>query len=193
MYPCCLTKTDWTLSYITGRTKFSLMKESIAFHKGIRRVWSRLSAGSGTSRLGPLQWQSGATSINDAGIHKFHCGKSSGKSCRVVDQSHNVSSLWLAKSFRYRFSISIRPFYIKINSKYLRLVCLQLFNQLILREAKSSLTILMKSSRENQNIWRFNDPSDFIKLICSTGIPSKLSIEILCYSIWISPATISTR
>ena len=26
------------------------MKESIAFHKGIRRVWSRLLAGSGTSR-----------------------------------------------------------------------------------------------------------------------------------------------
>ena len=33
MYPCCLTKTEWTLSYI----KFSLMKESIAFHEGIRR------------------------------------------------------------------------------------------------------------------------------------------------------------
>ena len=27
------------------------MKQSKAFHKGIRRVWSRLSAGSGTSRL----------------------------------------------------------------------------------------------------------------------------------------------
>ena len=26
------------------------MKQSQAFHKGIRRVWSRLSAGSGTSR-----------------------------------------------------------------------------------------------------------------------------------------------
>ena len=26
------------------------MKQSKAFHKGIRRVWSRLSAGSGTSR-----------------------------------------------------------------------------------------------------------------------------------------------
>ena len=39
MYPCCLIKTEWTLSYITGRTKFSLMKQSIAFHEGIRRVW----------------------------------------------------------------------------------------------------------------------------------------------------------
>ena len=28
------------------------MKQSTAFHKGIRRVWSRISAGSGTSRLG---------------------------------------------------------------------------------------------------------------------------------------------
>ena len=28
------------------------MKQSQAFHKGIRRVWSRLSAVSGTSRLG---------------------------------------------------------------------------------------------------------------------------------------------
>ena len=27
------------------------MKQSQAFHKGIRRVWSRLTAGSGTSRL----------------------------------------------------------------------------------------------------------------------------------------------
>ena len=26
------------------------MKQSQAFHKGIRRVWSRLTAGSGTSR-----------------------------------------------------------------------------------------------------------------------------------------------
>ena len=33
MYPCCLTKTDWTLSYITGRTKFSVIKQSIAFRE----------------------------------------------------------------------------------------------------------------------------------------------------------------
>ena len=29
------------------------MKQSKAFHKGIRRVWSRLSAGSGTPRQDP--------------------------------------------------------------------------------------------------------------------------------------------
>ena len=33
MYPCCLTKTDWTLSYITGRTKFSVIKQSMAFRE----------------------------------------------------------------------------------------------------------------------------------------------------------------
>ena len=60
MYPCCLTKTDWTLSYITGRTKFSLMKQSMAFHEGIRRVSSRLSAGSGTSGPDSLAYYGGA-------------------------------------------------------------------------------------------------------------------------------------
>ena len=29
MYPCCLTKTEWTISYITGRTKFSLYNERV--------------------------------------------------------------------------------------------------------------------------------------------------------------------
>ena len=33
MYPCCLTKTDWTLSYITGRTKFSVIKQFMAFRE----------------------------------------------------------------------------------------------------------------------------------------------------------------
>ena len=33
-----------------NQVQVSVMKQSKAFHKGIRRVWSRLSAGSGTSR-----------------------------------------------------------------------------------------------------------------------------------------------
>ena len=33
------------------------MKQSKAFHKGIRRVWSRLSAGSGTSRPEEKKWR----------------------------------------------------------------------------------------------------------------------------------------
>ena len=32
------------------------MKQSKVFHKGIRRVWSRLSAGSGTSRPDRRSW-----------------------------------------------------------------------------------------------------------------------------------------
>ena len=33
------------------------MKQSQAFHKGIQRVWSRLSAGSGTSRQDIFMFQ----------------------------------------------------------------------------------------------------------------------------------------
>ena len=53
MHPCCLTKTDWTLSYITGSTKFSVIKQSMAFREvhstslkppigGFRNLASRL-------------------------------------------------------------------------------------------------------------------------------------------------------
>ena len=48
------------------------MKQSKAFHKGIRRVWSRLSAGSGTSRL-DFQVDQGQTNLRKWSTCLRHC------------------------------------------------------------------------------------------------------------------------
>ena len=95
MYPCCLTKTEWTLSYITGRTKFSLMKQSKAFHKGIRRVWSRLSAGSGTSRLGT--WHI---------LHKKWRLKVFLHVCTYLNKNQMHNSWWLHQNVKKTYFLS---------------------------------------------------------------------------------------